>query len=109
MEKILDKYNFLCINIKKEKIYYRAFDCNKLTINLTVASLTIAPELEWSKKYELGGSDHFSIIIEEEREISMKQQQRRSTGKANWMQFQKESTITTKYRTKTQPKKHLAA
>ena len=41
------------------------------------------------------GSNHFSIIIEEEREISMKKQ-RWSIGRANWMQFQKGSTVATK-------------
>ena len=65
-------------------------------MDLTIASLTIAPELEWSKEYELRGSDHFPIITEEEREVSMKQQQRWSIGRANLTQFQKESTITTK-------------
>ena len=30
MEKILDRYNLLCIN-KKEETYYRAFDGRKLT------------------------------------------------------------------------------
>ena len=34
MEKILDRYNLLCIN-KKEETYYRAFDGSKLTIDLT--------------------------------------------------------------------------
>ena len=48
----------------------------------------IAPE------YEFRGSDHFSIIIEDEREVPNKQQQRWSIGRANWMQFQRESTIT---------------
>ena len=38
MEKILNIYNLLCIN-KKEKAYYREFD-SKLTIDLTIASLT---------------------------------------------------------------------
>ena len=66
-EKILDRYNFLYINKKKE-IYYRAFNSSKLTIDLTIVSLTIAPELEWSKEYELGKF----IIIEKEREVSMK-------------------------------------
>ena len=75
MGKILNRYNLLCIN-KKEETYYRAFEGNKLTIDLTSVSLTIAQELEWSKEYELRGSDHFLIIIEEERKISMKQQQR---------------------------------
>ena len=44
------------------------------TIYLTIASLMIAPELEWRKEYELRGSDHFPIIIEVDREIYMKQQ-----------------------------------
>ena len=72
----------LCIN-KKEKTYYRAFDGSKSTINLTIANLTIATEHEWSKEYELRGSNHFPIIIEVEREVSMKQQQRWSIEIAN--------------------------
>ena len=43
MEKILDKKNLFCID-KKEETYYRAFDSSKLTIDLTIASLTIALE-----------------------------------------------------------------
>ena len=53
MKKIFDRYNLLCIN-KKEETYYRAFEGRKLTIDLTIASLMIALELEWSKEYELG-------------------------------------------------------
>ena len=53
--------------------YYREFEGWLSTIDLTIASLKIALELEWSKEYKLRGSDHFSIIIEEEREASMKQ------------------------------------
>ena len=52
MEKIFDNYNFLCIN-KKEETYYRAFDSRKSTIDLAIASLMIATEIEWSKEYEL--------------------------------------------------------
>ena len=84
MEEILNRYNLLCIN-KKEKTYYRAFVDSKSTIDLTFSSLTIAPKLEWSKDYELEGNDHFPKIIEEEREVAMKQQQRWSIGRANWM------------------------
>ena len=65
IEKILNRYNFLYIN-KEEETYYRAFDGSKSKIELTIASLTIALELEWSKEYELGGSDHLDIIIEDE-------------------------------------------
>ena len=61
-----------------------------------IFSLTIALEHEQSKEYELKVSDHFPIIIEEEREVSIKQQQRWSIERANWTQFQKESAITTK-------------
>ena len=68
MEKILDRYSLLCIN-KKEETYYRAFNSSKLTIDLTIASLTIALEFEWCKEYELRESDYFPIIIEVEREI----------------------------------------
>ena len=73
-EKLLNRYNLLCIN-KKEETYYRAFDGSKSTIDLTITSLTIAPELAWSREYELRGNDHFTIIIEEERELSMKQEE----------------------------------
>ena len=95
IEKILNRYNLLCIN-NKEETYYRAFDGCKWTIKLTIASLTITLELEWSKNYELRGSDHFAIIEEKQKEISMKQHQSWSIGRANWTQFQKESTIATK-------------
>ena len=57
----LDKFNLLCLN-EKEETYYRAFDGIKSNIDLTLTSITIAPEYRWSKEYELRGSDHFSII-----------------------------------------------
>ena len=75
LEKIIDRYNLLCLNKKKET-YYRANDGCKSIIDPTLANLTIAPEYKWSKKYELWGSDHFPIIIEDEREVSTKQQKR---------------------------------
>ena len=93
--KILHRYNLLCLN-KKEETYYRAYNGCKLTIVLTLANLKIAPEYKWCKEYELGRSDHFPIIIEDEREVSTKQQQRWSIRRANWVHFQKESTITIK-------------
>ena len=65
--KFHDIYNLLCIN-KREETFYRAFDGSNSTIDLTIASLTIALELEWSKEYELGGSDYFPIIIEDNRD-----------------------------------------
>ena len=71
--KIHDRHNLLYIN-KKEETYYRAFNSSKSIINLTIVSLTVAPELEWSKEYELKEIDHFFIIIEEEREVSTNQQ-----------------------------------
>ena len=86
LENILDKFNLLCLN-EKEETYYRAFDGIKSTIDLTLTSITIAPEYRWSKEYELKGSDHFPIFLEDEREISIKQQQRWNIGRANWMQF----------------------
>ena len=43
-----------CALTKKKKTYYRTFDGNKSTIDLTIASLMIATELEWRKGYELG-------------------------------------------------------
>ena len=95
IEKIFNRYSLLCIN-KKEETYYRAFNSSISTINLTIASLTIASELKWSKEFKFRGSNHFPIIIENEREVSMKQQQRWSIGGVNWMKFQKESTITMK-------------
>ena len=48
MEKILDRYNLMCIN-KKEETYYRAFESSKLTIDLTIDSLTIAQNLNGAK------------------------------------------------------------
>ena len=76
---------------KKEAAYYRAYEDCKSKMDLI-----IVPKYKWSKEYELMGSDHFSIIIEVEKEVVIKQQQRWSIGRADWMQFQKESTITTK-------------
>ena len=71
MEKILERYNLFCVNKKKKPT--TAFNGSKSTINLSIVSLMIAQKLKWSKEYELGGSDHFLIIIEEEKEVSMKQ------------------------------------
>ena len=51
-----------------------------------------------SKEYELRGSDHFPIFLEDERETPIKQSQRWNTGRANWSIFQKEVKITTKVR-----------
>ena len=88
LEKILARFNLLK---RKEKTYYRAYDGCKSTINLTLANLTIAPEYKWSKKYNLRWtlSGHYPIIIKDEREISTKQNQRWSLGRAHWIQFQK--------------------
>ena len=73
--KILDRFNLLCLN-EKEETYYKAYNDCKLTIDLTLANLPITPEYKWSKEYKLRGSDHFPIIIEGEREVSIKQNQR---------------------------------
>ena len=43
MEKIFNRYNLLCID-KIEETNYRAFACSKSTIDLTIASLMIAPD-----------------------------------------------------------------
>ena len=40
---ILDRFNLLCLD-EKEKTYYKAYDGCKLTIDLTLANLMIAPE-----------------------------------------------------------------
>ena len=56
----------------------------------------IGPEYKWSKVYKLRGSNHFPIIIEDERKLSTKQYQIWSIRRENWMQFQKESKITIK-------------
>ena len=95
LEKIQDKFNLLCLN-EKEETYYRAFDGCKSTIDLAITNLALAPQFKWTKEYELRGSDHFPILIEDEREVSIKQQQKWSIGKANWAQYQKEETITKK-------------
>ena len=42
LEKILDRYNLLCLN-EKEETYYRVYEGCKLTIDLTLANITIAP------------------------------------------------------------------
>ena len=75
IEKILDRYNLLCLN-DKEETYYRTYNSCKSTIDLTHANLMIATEYKWSKKHELMGSDHFLIIIEDDREVSTKQHKR---------------------------------
>ena len=91
LENILDKFNLLCLN-EKEETYYRAFDGIKSTIDLTLTSITIAPEYRWSKEYELRGSDHFPIFLEDEKETCIIQQQRWSTGRANWSILQNEKS-----------------
>ena len=91
LEKIFDRYNLLYLNEKEE-----TYNGCKLISDLTLANLTIAQEYIWSKEYKLRVSDHFPIIIEDKREVSTKQHQRWSMGRANWMQFQKEIKITTK-------------
>ena len=53
-----------------------AYDGYKLTIDLTLSNLKIAPEYKWSKEYVLWGSEHFLIIIEDKREGPTKKQQR---------------------------------
>ena len=69
-----------------------------MTIDLTFANLTLALEYKWSKEYDLRGSGHFPNTIEYENEVSIKQNQRWSLGRAHSIQFQKESKITTKMR-----------
>ena len=56
----------MCLN-EKEETYHSADDGCKLTIDLTLSSLTIAPENKWIKEYELKGSDHFVIFMKDER------------------------------------------
>ena len=60
-EKMSTRYNLLCLNDKKET-YYRANDGCKLTINLTLANLTIVSEYKWIKEYKFKGSEHFPIM-----------------------------------------------
>ena len=52
LEKIIDRFNLLCLN-EKEEPYYRACDSSKSTIGLTLANLKIAQEYKWNKKYDL--------------------------------------------------------
>ena len=66
LERIFNRFNLLCLN-EKEETYYRAYDGRKSRIDLTLANLTIAPKYKRSKEYKLGESDHFTIIIEDER------------------------------------------
>ena len=68
---------------KKEETYYRAYNDCKSTIDLTLANLTIALEYKWSKEYKFRVSDHFYIIIEDEREVFTKEHQKWSIGRAN--------------------------
>ena len=53
MEIILDRYNLMCIN-KKEETYYRALHGRKSTMNLTIASLMIAQNLNGTKNINSG-------------------------------------------------------
>ena len=76
--------------------YYREYDGCKLTIDLTLDNLTLSPDNKWSKKYKLSGSDLFPIIIEDERKVPTKQNQRWSIERTNGMQFQRERKITTR-------------
>ena len=48
LETIKDRFNLLYLNEKKET-YYREYDDYKLTIDLRLANLIIAPEYKWSK------------------------------------------------------------
>ena len=88
LEQILHKFNLLCMN-KIEETYYKAYDDWKSIIDLTLANITIAPELISSKEYDLRGSHHFLIIIRKERKNSTKHQQRWRIKRANLIQFQK--------------------
>ena len=56
------------LNENKET-YYNAYNGCKSTVDLTLANLIIAPEYKWNKEYKLGGNDHFSIVIEQERDV----------------------------------------
>ena len=49
IEKIVDDYNLLCLN-DKEETYYRVHDGCKSTIDLTLVSNVLAPELTWKKE-----------------------------------------------------------
>ena len=51
----------------KKKKHYGAYNICKSTIDLIHANLKIAPECKLSKEYDLKGSDHFPIIIEDDR------------------------------------------
>ena len=69
IEKILDDYNLLCLN-DKEETYYTVHDGCKSTIDLTLVSNLLAPELTRKKEYNLRGNDHFLIILKETGEIT---------------------------------------
>ena len=58
LEQILDKFNFLCLD-EKEEAYYRAYDGCKSTIDLTLANISITPEMIESNGYNLRNSDSF--------------------------------------------------
>ena len=68
----------------------------QITIAPIFASLSIAPEITWSKEYDLRSNGHFPIILRCERKITTKQKQRWSIKRTNWIQFQIESILTTK-------------
>ena len=61
LEKIIDKYNFSCLNEKKET-YYQAYNHCKSIIDLTLAKMLIAQKIIWSNEYNLRDSDHFVTL-----------------------------------------------
>ena len=87
----MDDYN-LCLN-DKEETCYRVRDGCKSTIDLSLVSNVLAPELTWKKEYDLRGSDHFSIILKETEEITHGQQHRWIIKNANWIQYQMDSKL----------------
>ena len=93
---------------KKKPTTYRAYNGCKSTIELTLANLMIALEYKWNNESKLRGSDHFPIIIEDEREVSIKQHQRCRIVRAIGCSFRKKEKLQQKCRTKIQWKKHTA-
>ena len=57
---------------EKQETYYKAYDGYKSTIDITLAIILISPVIKWSNEYNFRGSDHFPIILNNERKCPLK-------------------------------------
>ena len=52
LEQLLDKFNLLWLN-EKEETFYKSYDGCKSTIDLILANIKVAPEINCSKECDL--------------------------------------------------------